>query len=78
MYWIVPAIVPSSVTFWHRRLFGRRVDVMLRQPEIEHLCSAFCDHDVRRLQVAMDDSLPVRFVERVGNLDRVLQHLFER
>ena len=32
---------------------------------------ALRQHDVGRLQVAMDDALPMRLVERVGDLDRV-------
>ena len=48
-----------------RRLVGRG----LRQTEIENLRSARGQEDVRRLDVAMDDALAVRGVERIGDGD---------
>src|SRR3989442_6752147 len=49
-----------------------------RQTEIQKLRSARRQHDVARLQVAMDDPLAMSFVERVGNLCAVFQSLVER
>ena len=41
----------------------------LGQPEIQHLDLSFCrELDVRRLQVAVDDSLLMRVLQRFGNL----------
>ena len=43
----------------------------LREAEVQDLDGAVCaDFDVRRLQVAMDDALPVRGFERLGDLPR--------
>jgi hypothetical protein len=47
----------------------------LRQPEVQQLRSRAGQHDVRRLQVAVDDALPVCLVEGIGNLNRDLQNL---
>ena len=45
--------------------------VNLREPEVEDLDDAVGpDFDVRRLQVAVDDALLVRGLERVGDLPR--------
>ena len=50
---------------------GVRPRRQLRQAEIEHLrVAARRDEDVGRLDVAVDDALRVRGVQRVGNLDR--------
>ena len=48
-----------------------------RQSEIEQLHAALRQHDVAGLQVPVDDSLPVRLVERVGDLTAVAQRLLE-
>ncbi len=51
----------------------------LGEPEVEDLDLAVGrDHDVRRLQVAMDDPLGVGRLESVGDLQRDAQGLFER
>ena len=51
----------------------------LRQAEVEHLHRAVGAHlDVRRLQVAVDDALLVRGLERVGDLPRDRQGVLER
>ena len=40
-----------------------------RQPEVQHLHTAIVGElDVGRLQVAMDDSLLVRRIQRIGDL----------
>src|SRR5580658_6166065 len=42
----------------------------LRQPEVENLgVTALGDKDVRRLDVAVDDSLSMRGIEGIGNFD---------
>ena len=56
---------------------GRRLDVLFGEPEIEQLHARLREHDVRRLQIAVDDSLPMCFVQSVGDLNSVLQHLLE-
>ena len=49
----------------------RGVASNLREPEVEDLDDAVGpDFDVRRLQVAVDDALLVRGLERVGDLPR--------
>jgi hypothetical protein len=51
----------------------------LRQAEVQDLHRAVGPHlDVGRLQIAMDDALSVRGVERVGNLPGDRQRLVER
>ena len=51
----------------------------LRQPEVQHLDSAVVAHlDVRRLEIAMDDALLVRRLERLGDLVGDWQRLVER
>ena len=51
----------------------------LRQSEVEHLgMPALGDQDVRRLDVAVDDPLCVRRIQRVGDLDSQVQHLLHR
>ena len=42
----------------------------LRQAEVEQLRARFRQHDVARLQIAVDDAGAVRLVERIGDLDR--------
>ena len=41
-----------------------------REAEVEQLRAGLRQHDVAGLQIAMDDAVPVRLVERVGDLDR--------
>jgi hypothetical protein len=36
------------------------------------------EHDVARFQIAMDDALPLRVFERVGNLDGEADNLIAR
>ena len=48
------------------------------QAEVEQLCPRLREHDVARLQVAMRDASSVRLVQRVGDFDRILQHLLNR
>ena len=68
------ASVPASHARRHRVARARhRIGDVRRQParqaEVEHLGAAFgADHDVRRLQIAMDDAARVRVRERVGDL----------
>ena len=51
----------------------------LRQAEIEDLClTALRDEDVRRLDVAMNDLLLMRGVERIGSLNRQLEQVGHR
>src|SRR5580658_7222870 len=53
----------------------------LRQPEVENLgMTTLGDKDVRRLDVAVDDSFSMRGIEGIGNLDgkRENQFRFQR
>ena len=50
----------------------------LRQTKVQELRTRLGQHDVAGLQITVRDSLAVRLVERVGDLDGVLQNLFER
>ena len=65
----------------HRRRARGRRRATLRETEIEELGdrrpAAAQQHDVARLEVAMDDARPVRGGERVGNLDGHLQGVLE-
>ena len=51
---------------------------LLGQPEIQHLRAGFRQHDVARLQVAMNHSLLMGFIHRIGDLGTITQHLFQR
>jgi hypothetical protein len=54
---------------------GRGVEV-LGDPEVGQLDLALCgDHQVRRLEVAVDHALLVRVVQRVADLDGQVDHL---
>ena len=50
----------------------------LRQSEIEQLRPRPGQHDVARLQVAMNNSCPMRFVERIADLHGILERLRDR
>ncbi len=72
-----PRIVPSSVRCVRRRHgvdraspADRRAAVELGQAEVEQLHPDFVSMMFAGLQVAVDDALAMRVVERVGNLDR--------
>ena len=56
---------------------SRRLRPLLGEAEVEHLDARLRHHDVARLQIAMDESLAVRLVERVGQLHRVGEGLIE-
>ena len=57
------------------RLAGEASILQLCQSEIEQLRSGFSQHDIGRFQIAMHYALAMRFVERVGDLQRVAQQL---
>ena len=52
--------------------------LQLRQTEIQQLRARLREHDVAGFQIAVRHALAVRLVQRVGNLDGVLQHLLDR
>ena len=58
-----------EVKFWFRAVYLAAAPRHFRQPEIEDLrLTAFGHHDVRRFDVAMNDPLRVRGIERIGDL----------
>ena len=79
MYGSVPRMVPSAVVVRgdvassEQRLPGRAHRV-LRQAEIEELGARCGEHHVSRLQVPMDDALPVGLFERVRDLNAKAEH----
>jgi len=62
----------------HRRTRARCGRGRLRQTEVEELDAPLREHDVGRLQIAVDDALAMRLVERVGNLGPVAKRQIER
>ena len=48
------------------------------QSKVHQLGAGFGQHDVARLQVAMDHSVLIRFLEALADVDSVLQHLLRR
>ena len=50
----------------------------LRHAKVEQLGASLGQHDVGGLEIAMHDPVPVRMVERLGNLDRMTQDLIGR
>ncbi len=50
----------------------------LRQAEVEELHARLRQHHVAGLQVPVHDPMPMRLVQRVGDLDAVAQRLLER
>ena len=48
------------------------------QAEVQQLGARFREHDVERLQIPVRYPIAVGLVQRVGNLDRILQHLLHR
>jgi hypothetical protein len=84
MYWSVPRIVPSPVI----ALFivgscetggaGRNLPLQLCQTKVQQLRARFGQHNVARLQIAVGNALAMRFVQRVGNFDGILQYLLYR
>ena len=52
--------------------------LQLRQAEIQQLRPRLGEHDVAGLEVAVRDAFAVRLVQRVGDLDGVLQYLLDR
>ena len=49
-----------------------------REAEIEQLGARLRQHDIGRFEIAVDDARAVGFVERIGDVNADLQHLFER
>src|SRR5208337_1590649 len=64
----------------YTRCCPRRVRLggVLRQTKIENFrLAAARDENIRRLDIAMDNTVGVRGIQRVGNLHRELQHLVQ-
>src|SRR5207245_3669189 len=53
---------------------SRRLSSTFSQAEVEELGAGLGDHDVARLQIAMDYSLPMCLPERLGNLHSILEN----
>ncbi len=89
MYWNVPRMVPRAVSGWLSCTSVGRLDAPeigrapavtsdLARPKSSSFTPDFVEHDVAGLQVPVDDALPMRLVERVGDLDAVAQDLLGR
>ena len=61
-----------------RRSRPRAIGCELRQAEVEQLHARLRQHHVARLQIAVDDAVPMRLVERLGDLDGDSAGLVER
>ena len=48
------------------------------EAEVEQRCASRREHDVGRLQIAMDDSMEVRVIERAADLDGISERFVER
>ena len=70
MYGTVPTTEPCEVTGLRAVVdcARRRTDDRLGQPEVEQPRAALGQHDVAGLQVPVHDALPVRVIERGGDL----------
>ena len=83
MYAVVPAMVPGALSVHVRGLrqfcvVSAVASTQFRKAEVEHLHSAVgANHDVGRLQIAMDDAAGVRRRQGIGDRDRDPQHLAE-
>ena len=81
MYCSVPRICPSLVSAWSgsRRAAAASTDALIfASPKSSSLTPDLGHQDVGRLQIAVDDAFAVRGIQRIGNLDGVLQRLIER
>ena len=85
MYWKVPRSVPSAVSLLlierQRRRRHRRDwfdDGAPDEAEIEQLRTRRCEHDVARLQVAVNEALAVGVIERIGDLRSICQQFLRR
>ncbi len=45
------------------------------ESKVQQFRTGLRKHDIARLQIAMRHSFSVRLIQRIGNLDGVLQHL---
>ena len=80
MYEIVPSVTPAAVRSASLRGVGdpSKSRRQLRQPEVEHLhVPAIGQEDVAGLDVAVDDPVGVRRVQRVGDLDADVDELMD-
>ena len=86
MYWNVPRIAPSRVSgcpcVGNAESSDRSTFCLagsnFARPEVEELRARRGEHDIAGLEIAMDDALTVRFVERVGDLDAVAKRFVLR
>jgi hypothetical protein len=78
----VPRVVPGLVRGWSESMVGALVP-MLSPGYVETLVSpksrifawtSACGKDIRTLDIAVDDSLGIRGVERVGDLNAPIEH----
>ena len=69
---VIPSLVRRDLRLLLAHAFGLRA--LLGQAEVHHLHMPFRrEHDVRGLQITMDDALLVRLVERLGDFQADLQ-----
>ena len=83
MYWKVPRIVPCAVRFGGvvgsiERLPATAGAPVFARPKSSSFAPALRQHDVARLEIAMDDAGAMGCGECVGDLNPNLQRLVER
>ena len=55
-----------------------REPAQFREAEVEQLRALLGQHHVARLEIAVDDALPMRVIEGAGELDRIAQNVVNR
>ena len=81
MYGTVPAIESISVSRSLRRRIDWDLFIPFFQPgeaEVEQLDAVARQHDIARLEIGVHHAVPMRVVERIGDLDRGAQRKVQR
>src|SRR5690242_691794 len=79
MYWRVPAICPSRVnTSVTVASFSPKTLVCRARPKSSEFDPLSAHKNVGRLEIAVNDALSLRAIERIENLASILDHLSYR